>query len=140
MIEEAIDSGKALNKFKELIINQGGNPEIINDYALMPLSNCSFDVLSPKDGYLSSFNTHKIGLSSVETGAGRKQKTDDIDLGAGIKLNCRIGDYIKKGDVMATLYAKDETRLKNAAEMFNSSFELSDSKPEIPKLILDIIE
>lgn len=140
MIEEAIDSGKALNKFKELIINQGGNPEIINDYALMPLSNCSFDILSPKDGYLSSFNTHKIGLASVETGAGRKQKTDDIDLGAGIKLNCRIGDYIKKGDVMATLYAKDETRLKNAAEMFNSSFELSDSKPEIPKLILDIIE
>ena len=92
MIEEAIDSGKALNKFKELLINQGGNPEIINDYSLMPLSKYSLDILSPKDGYLSSFNTHKIGLTSVETGAGRKQKTDNIDLGAGIKLNCRIGD------------------------------------------------
>ena len=62
------------------------------------------------------------------------------DLGAGIKLNCRIGDYLKKGDVVATIYSKDETRLKNAADMFNSSFELSNNKPEIPKLILDIIE
>jgi len=137
--DEVISNGKALEKLSALIKNQNGNAEIINDYSLLPSSKYSTVFYSTESGYLSHYDTDKIGMASVETGAGRKEKSDIIDLGAGIIIHKRIGDYVEKGDKLFDVYSSDKNKLENAVSILSASFKLSDTKPPEDKLILDII-
>ena len=139
MIKEAIESGKALKKFRELIIQQHGNPEIINDYSLLPHCAVKKELKAENSGYIHSFNTDKIGMASVQTGAGRKEKDDLIDLGAGIIMKARIGDYINRGDTIAEIFSSSEEKCEASAAILKESVTLSKSQPEPDKLILDII-
>ena len=84
-------------------------------------------------------NAEEIGISSVILGAGREKKDDTIDMTAGIILNKKTGDKIKKGDIIATLYTNNESSLKSAKEKFLKSLELSDIKPQEIPLIYEIV-
>ena len=79
MLADNIANGKGIDKFRELLIQQGGNPEIINDYTLLPLSSEKSEVAAEESGYVYSMNTAEIGRASLETGAGRASKSDNID-------------------------------------------------------------
>ncbi len=140
MLYENIKNGKGLLKFEELISQQGGNTNIINDYSLFKKCENSYDVKSPFTGFISRMDTELIGRASVETGAGRRVKSDLIDHGAGIIMNVRIGDYVKKGDRIAVVYSSSEEKCICAASLVEKAVKISDSKPTVPKLILDIIE
>ena len=84
-------------------------------------------------------NAEEIGVSSVILGAGREKKNDVIDMSAGIILNKKTGDKIKKGDIIATLYTNNETSLKSAKEKFISAIEFSDKKPKEIPLIYEVV-
>jgi pyrimidine-nucleoside phosphorylase len=84
-------------------------------------------------------NAEEIGISSVVLGAGREKKDDIIDMTAGIILNKKTGDKIKKGDVIATLYTSNKNSLKSAKEKFISTIEFSDEKPKEIPLIYEIV-
>lgn len=140
MLLENISNGKGLEKFRELLIQQGGNPEIINDYSLLPLSPSKTEVKAESDGYVYSMNTAEIGRASLETGAGRASKADSIDFGAGIIMKVRIGDTVKKGDVLAEIYSASDEKCASAASYFKDAVTIKDEKPNNPKLILDIIK
>ena len=140
MLRENIANGKGLAKFRELLIQQGGNPDIIEDYSLLPLSPSKLEVKSNTDGYIYSMNTAEIGRASLETGAGRDAKTDPIDPGAGIIMKVRIGDMVKKGDTIAEIYSAVNEKCISAAAYLRDAVEISDEAPKQPKLILDIIK
>lgn len=137
---EKIKNGSGLDKFRELLIQQGGTPSIIDDYSLLPISNEKLSVTVCCDGYVYSMNTAEIGRASLETGAGRASKADKVDFGAGIIMKVRIGDYVHKGDIIAEIYSSSKDRCLSASKYLEQAIEINDKKPENPKLILDIIK
>lgn len=140
LCEKVLDDGTAFMKFKEWISSQGGNADFADNTDLFPKAKFEYQIKSAYDGYISHMDAEKIGLSSCELGAGRKTKTDVIDLSAGLVLSKKTGDSVKSGDVIATLYTNDESKLSRAEEIFLSCLEFSDNKPSETVLIIDRAE
>ncbi|MCQ2548258.1 MAG: pyrimidine-nucleoside phosphorylase [Clostridia bacterium] len=139
LAKETLDSGKALAKFKELVEKQGGNPKIIDDYSLLPKAKFTKDLTANRRGYIESFDTSGVGFASQFSGAGRETKEDDIDMGAGIYLYAKLGDYVEEGEKIATVHSSEEGKLNSALEKLAQSIKIGE-KPEMPKLIKKIIE
>ncbi len=139
-VEEVIKNGKALLKLREMVEMQGGDVSLIDNPELFKKSEICFDVLSPADGYICSMNSEQIGISSVVLGAGREKKGDPIDYSAGIILKHKTGDYVHKGDVIATLYTSTQDKAQNAEKLFLNSIEFSENLPKEELLIFDIIQ
>ena len=139
LAKEALESGKGLEKLKLMIGAQGGNSEVILDYKLLPNSAHKMDLIAEKAGYVKSIEARKIGLASQHTGAGRATKEDVIDLSAGIYINKKVGDEVKKGEILATLYGNDENKLTNALNEAEKAFYITDELVQKPKLIKEII-
>ena len=128
------------NHLLQLLKQQGGDTSIINDYQKLPLSSHKVYFYAPSDGYVQAMDTAAIGRASQETGAGRKQKTDVIDFGAGIVLKKRIGDSVTKGVVIAEIYSSTEKQGQNALSIIENAFEIGKNKISVPPLILDVIQ
>ena len=137
-VDQAIDSGKALEQFRKFVLQQGGNPAFIDDYSLLPAAKYMREVRAQEEGYLSSCNAEMVGRSSMILGAGRESLTDQIDYGAGVRVNKHLGDYVNKGDLLATLYSNKEDRLQTAEELFLSAYELSPDKPALNPVVMGI--
>ncbi len=139
LVDNALSSGKAYEKFKEWIVAQGGKSEWIENPNLFPKAQYKEDILAENDCYICSMNAEEIGVSSVIFGAGREKKDDTIDFSAGIVLNKKSGDKVSTGDIIATLYTSNKDSLKSAKEKFLSAIEYSYKKPEEIPLIYEIV-
>ena len=140
LCEKAVDDGSAFSKFKEWISSQGGNVCFADNTDLFPKAKFEYQIKSTHEGYICHMDAEKIGLCSCELGAGRKTKTDVIDLSAGLILSKKTGDEVKLGDVIATLYTNKESSIPKAEEIFLSALEFSDKEPQKTALILESIE
>lgn len=140
LCETALDDGSAFMKFRQWIENQGGDARFADDTSLFPPAEIKYSVVSKKTGYISHMDAEKIGLASCELGAGRKTKTDVIDLSAGLVLSKKTGDYVNEGDVIATLYTNRGETPEAAEKIFVSALEFSDEKPAPRQLIIDSVE
>jgi len=137
-IEQKIKSLEALEKLKEMITYQHGNPEVINDYSLLPQAKSQIEVKAEKAGYVAELNALDIGLAAMLLGSGRERKEDEIDLGVGIKLSKKVGDYVNKGDTLFTLYSNGKNEDK-AKEKALNAYKIVSSKVNPKPLIIDII-
>lgn len=137
-IREEISSGKALNKLKEMIIYQGGNPNVIDDYSLFKNADEIVEVKSKSSGYVKKIKTELCGIAAMMLGAGREEISDVIDHSVGIKFVRKIGDYVNCGDVIAYLYTNGKNTNK-CIQMILDSYELSKEEVSKNKIILDII-
>ena len=108
MLNEALDSGKGLDKLKEMIAAQGGDSRVCDDVGLLPTAPVIYPVRAPEDGYLAHVNGTALGLAAQRMGAGRMKKEDVIDPAVGFVMEKRIGDKVKTGDVLCTLHARTE--------------------------------
>ncbi len=140
LLLENIKNGKGLAKFKEFVTQQGGNAAVVDDYTLFPTSEVIKEIYAESDGYVYSMNTAEIGKASIETGAGRVKKSDPLDYAAGIVMKVRLGDEVKKGDVLAVIHTSTEKRAENAAKLISNAILISGDKPAPSQLILDIIK
>ena len=136
---EIIESGKALEKFKELIIAQGGNPEVINNYDLFTLPSYKVEYESKKKGYLHSIDAYKIAYACKLLGAGRDKKSDPIDYSVGIYLNKKSGEWVEKGDILYTIYSNDSEKTIFAQKYCDEAFVINESKPSKTNMIYKII-
>ena len=137
---EAIESGAALEKFKEWITAQGGDASFVDDPSLLGKAEYAFEFKAERDGYISHMNAETIGKTASVLGAGREKKTDDIDHTAGIILKRKTGDYVKKGETIALFYTSKEESEKAAAEMFSSAVDFSDESPIEKPLVYGVIK
>ena len=135
----AISDGSALNKLKEMVAEQGGNPEWISDTSLFPKAEHNFEIQAEADGYISSMDAEKIGVASLLLGAGRNNKEDVLDFSAGIILNRKTGDKVIKGEVLATLYANDKSKINSATQKFNEAISFSVDPVEKQPLVYSVI-
>ena len=136
---ENIENGKAYNKFIELVQNQGGDIEYVRDIKKFKKAEIIREVKSTNEGFVQEINAEEIGKLSCELGAGRKTKNDKIDLQVGIVLNKKIGDFVSKGEKLATIYANDIEKDLETETKLLAIYEIG--KDEIKeRTILDIIE
>ncbi len=135
MAKEALESGRAFNKFKEMVIAQGGDVSVIEDTSNFKKAEVSKELISEKEGYIHAMNTEKCGIASMVLGAGRETKDDKIDYSAGIVLNKKIGDYVNKGDILATLYSQTDEKCANGADILTKAIEISSEKPSNSPII-----
>ena len=139
LAESALNSGQALDKFREFIKAQGGNQDVCDDFELLPLGNKKAEVYARKKGYVWEIDGERIGFASQHTGAGRRTKDDSVDFGAGILLNKKIGDAVCKGDLIATAFGNDDNKVKSAGNEVIKAYSICDKKPEKTELIKEII-
>ena len=116
LILQNIQNGKALEKFIELVENQGGDIEYIKDTNKFEKAKYIMPVTADKDFKISEINAGKIGNLCVELGAGRIKKEDNIDYSAGIVLNKKVGEKVKKNDILAYVHSNNEEKCKNTVD------------------------
>ena len=138
-IDEVLNNGKALEQLRLMIKYQGGNPDVVDDYTLLPIAKNVIEIKSLEEGYVSKIKTEQIGVAAMMLGAGRLTKEDDIDLGVGIKILKHVGDYVSVGDVIALAYVNEKGREMICDEVHKA---YSYSSNECPKhqIILDKVE
>ena len=139
MLLENIQNGKAYNKFIELVQNQGGDIEYVKDVTKFEKAKIIQEVISTTEGYVQESNAEEIGKLSCDLGAGRKTKKDKIDLQVGIILNKKLGDFVNKGDKLATIYANDIEKAKDTENELRRIYKIGKEKIE-ENTIIDIIE
>ena len=135
-----LDSGKALDKFKELVKAQGGDINIIDNYDLFGKTDYAIDIKAKDSGYVKKMDTAIIGKVSGLLGAGRATKEDKICYQAGIIINKKTGDHINKGDILATIYTNKKDVIDEATNTYLDSIKISKTKVKSQKLILGKIK
>lgn len=139
ILEDVIKSGKGLEKLKELVESQGGDSKYVDDPSLFPNPSIIRPLISDEEGYVKGIVAEDIGRAALLLGAGRETKESEIDLTVGIVLNKKIGDYIKKGEAIATVYANDEEKFEKACQMIKEAYTIVEEKVEPRKLIKGIV-
>lgn len=138
-LETKINSGLALEKLKELIQIQGGNPEVVDNPDLLPKAKNTFFVTSEVDGYVNKIDAELVGISAMLLGAGRKTKEDSINYGAGISLKKKIGDYVRKGEVLCELHT-DYDNVEEAYKKIKDAYIINDDSPESKPYVYEVIQ
>jgi len=138
--ENLIRSGAAYEKFLSIVKLQGGDVSFIEQMNKYPLSKYNLKVLAPEEGFVTKMNTTEIGMVAVELGAGRLIKEEEIDPKAGIIILKKIGDFVKRGDVVAEIFTDKKTAIKNAGTKLLNAIEFSAKRKSKPKLIKQIIK
>ncbi len=140
ILEKKLNDGSALNKFKELIIAQGGDAAVIDNPELLATADLQIELKSEKAGYISEINALEVGLTAMLLGAGRETKDDNIKMDVGIMLNKKYGDQVKAGEVLATLHLDNNEIVDQAKERLRNSFSITDEKQVKRPLIYEIID
>ena len=139
-VQEALDSGAALERLRMMIDAQGGDSQVIDDESLLAIGKFTYEVTAPQDGYIIHMNTEQCGIASVMLGAGRIIKDGPIDYSAGIVMHKKTGDAVSMGERIATLYASDESLFTNAAQTYLAAITIGNTAPKVVDTILDIVE
>lgn len=138
-IDEAINSGKALECFRNLVKSQGGNPQVVDNYRFFAQPNYAFQIKAPQNGFIWNIDAYKTAYACKLLGAGRERKHDQIDYSAGIYLNKICGEPIAEGEVIATLYANDADKIETAQKYLIDAFSFSYEQRNRGSLIHQII-
>ncbi|MCT4617978.1 MAG: pyrimidine-nucleoside phosphorylase [Marinisporobacter sp.] len=139
ILEDIIASGDGAEKLKELVLAQGGNPEVVDNPSLLPTASIVEPVLAIEEGYVKGIKADDIGRAALVLGAGRETKESEIDLAVGIVLQKKIGDFVKKGEVLATIHANNIEKQKTATAMIVDAYEIVEEKIEAKALIKGIV-
>ncbi len=136
-LEEVMKNGKALEKFKDFLKNQGGDSSIVDDPSKLPQAAYQIDVPAKEAGVVSEIVADEIGVAAMLLGAGRATKEDEIDLAVGIMLRKKVGDKIDKGEALVTLYANRENVDEVIEKVYDNIRIAAEAKA--PKLIHTVI-
>lgn len=140
MLEEAISSGRALDKLAEFVSAQGGDADFVYDTGKFPATERSIEVKAECSGYISHIACDEMGMVSLVLGGGRATKEDVVDPSVGLVLCKKVGDYVECGDVLATLYSNDPIKEEIAVKRFINAYSFSENKPESRPFILGTID
>jgi len=137
-VKEALESGKALDKFREFIRAQEGDPAFIDDPGRLPKAKHHIEVKADRAGYMESIDAEQVGVSAMMLGAGRKRKENSIDYAAGISLHKKVGEKVKVGETLFTMHTNRED-WGDAEELLKQSFMISEKPVDDNPVILDVV-
>ena len=130
LVAEAIDSGAAWQKLRQMVIAQGGDVRYLDEPQRFPIARIVHPVSAPRSGYLARVQTDEIGMVVVGLGGGRMQKGDPVDHAVGLMLHFKVGEWISAGEPLFTLYASDEARCAEAEARVMEALAFSETPVE----------
>jgi pyrimidine-nucleoside phosphorylase/thymidine phosphorylase len=131
--------GSGYRKFKEVIAAQGGNPQVLDRFELLPNATGAREITCPRAGYISAIDAELIGRASAMIGAGRDRKEDTIDPAVGVILEAKVGQKMDAGSVLCRIYYTSDERVEDAAEIVEDAFRISGNAPDERDLILEVV-
>jgi pyrimidine-nucleoside phosphorylase len=140
ILREALGSGAAWQTFRAMVANQGGDVATLDDPALLPEATTKEPVAAPRDGYITRIDTLALAHTVNELGGGRQTKNDAIDPSVGVVLEHKVGAFVARGAPLATIHASHTTAVDQVRERVRAAWEISDTQPAIPPLIIETIE
>jgi pyrimidine-nucleoside phosphorylase len=139
--EKLIVSGKALDRFRQMVELQGGDPRAIDDPRKLPQAEHTTKISSPRTGYVASLQCENLGTASVILGGGRERKEDSVDPAVGLVLHKKVGDAVSAGEALATIHYNAGARAERARQLIEESYLITDPPPpEKRPLIHRVIE
>jgi pyrimidine-nucleoside phosphorylase len=139
MAQRKLLDGSGYRKFKEVIQAQGGNPQVLDRFELLPNATGVREISSPRAGFISGIEAEYIGLASAMIGAGRDKKEDAIDPAVGVILEVKVGNKVDSGGVLCRLYYTSDEHVDEAAQLVEDAFRISAQPPDERELILEVV-
>ncbi|MGE5473119.1 MAG: pyrimidine-nucleoside phosphorylase [Ignavibacteriales bacterium] len=139
-LKELLANGKAFEKFREMVVNQGGNVDLIDNPEKFKQAEFKIPVKAENDGYITAIKTDLIGIASMQLGAGRESKEDKIEYDVGVIVERKIGDKVSKGDVLAWMHANDNQKAQTSEKIIIEAYTIEKNETVQIPLIIDIIE
>ena len=139
MLEKAVESGAALEKFAEFVRAQGGDAAAVYDPALLPQAPVQMEVPAAAAGTVGRIHAEDVGLVSMRLGGGRAAKDDEIDLAVGVVLHKKVGDPVAAGESLGTIHARTEAAAAEAADMLRACFEIVPDAVTRPPFIKGVV-
>jgi thymidine phosphorylase len=134
-----ITSGRARDKFRQIISQQGGDARVVDEPKRLPQARGKLDVTSSAAGFVAAIECERLGIACGVLGGGREKKEDAIDPAVGLEFHCRLGDKIERGARLATLHYNSDTRLAEARQLVESSYTVAAKPPAARPLIHKVI-
>jgi pyrimidine-nucleoside phosphorylase len=140
LAQQLISSGKAKQKFAELIELQGGDSKILDNPGLLPCAKAHADLASPVDGFVTSIMCEQIGTAGVLLGGGRQKKEDSVDHAVGIIVHKKLGDKVAAGEPLCTVHYNSAQKMESALPLILNAYTIRPEPPkEKPPLVHQII-
>jgi pyrimidine-nucleoside phosphorylase len=138
-VRAALSSGRGLEKFRQIIEQQGGDPRVVDDYQRLPSAPGRFSIVADRAGWLITLDAELIGRATVLLGAGRDRVTDSVDPAVGALVRAKPGEQVQPGDPLVELHHRDASRLESAIALVRQACVLGDSPPQPHDLILETV-
>ena len=139
LAQQKLLDGSGYKKFKDVIQAQGGNPQVLDRFELLPNATGVREISSPRAGYISAIDAQGIGKASSMIGAGRNTKEDAIDPAVGVILEVKVGQKVEGGAVLCRLYYTGEEQVEEASQQIEDAFRISATAPQERELILEVV-
>jgi pyrimidine-nucleoside phosphorylase len=140
-IQKVYESGAALDSFRRNVEAQGGDPRVCDEpRKILPLTDKTFQVESPRSGFVAAIDTEEIGNAIAEAGGGRVRVEDKIDPKVGFLAEVKIGDELKPGDLIGTVFSGDVDRGQRATARIQSAYSVNEARPQELPLIREVVE
>lgn len=139
ILHDALNSGRGLQKFREFVEAQGGDPSFIDDPSALPEARVQYEVRATEGGYVRSIDAKTIGRASVDIGAGRASKGDSIDHSVGFVLRHKIGDKVERGDLLLTVHAATDEAARTIVPVVASAYSISGERIAPPPSVLEVV-
>ncbi len=139
LAQKKLLDGSGYRKLKDVIAAQGGNPQVLDRFELLPNATGAREISSPRAGYISAIDAEYIGQASSMIGAGRDTKEDSIDPAVGVILEVKVGQKVDAGGVLCRLYYTREENVDEAAQLVEDAFRIASHAPESRELILEVV-
>ncbi len=140
MLRAKIENGEGLRKLAEMIAAQGGDPRVTEDTSLLPKAKAKVELLADEAGYVQSIRTSDVGNAAKRLGAGREHKTDPLDLSVGVVMHKRVGDPVRRGDVLCTLHVGERSDRIGAYNLLRRAIHIGPEPVQKPALIRAVVE
>jgi pyrimidine-nucleoside phosphorylase len=139
LAQRCLLDGSAYRTFRDVIQAQGGNPQVLDRFELLPNATGMREISSPRTGFISAVDAGDIGRASSMIGAGRDRKEDTVDHAVGVILEVKVGQRVDAGGVLCRLYYTKDERVEEAAQLIEDAFRISTHEPEERELILEVV-
>ena len=140
MLRAKIENGEGLRKLGEMIAAQGGDPRVTEDTSLLPKAKAKVELRADEAGYVQSIRTSDVGNAAKRLGAGREHKTDPLDLSVGVVMHKRVGDPVRRGDVLCTLHVGERSDRIGAYNLLRRAIRIGPEPVQKPALIRAVVE
>ncbi len=138
-LNDTIEDGSALATLRDVVVAQGGDPDVIDDPTLLPRAEHTEVIAASQSGYVARCDALAIGQAAVRLGAGRTDIADAVDHGVAITLHAKIGDAVHPGDPLATVRFTEQERFERAADLLASAWHVDRTPTESPSLVIDVV-